>query len=732
MNNPETPSAKITNVGPDDIALVEKELAATPRPVALHALAGTLAFQKTAGQRTQDVKRFDPYARYEVGDFIYKEYDETLTVGSKSVEHFTGAVILKVIGKTFFKSFNTEMLEVDYSGGGPFRKYIDYMKKTRTQVLLPSNVESRNQAPEVMDKGSDPRLTELPMLERDLKALEKNLRAGLAKAPAFFSWNDFWQLTAKRIDIPDAKVKEIEAAFGETGTSASTEDLVRKHFGLEASNDLFEIHCLSLDYVLDKKHKKEFVPLTQVGWGRWHLKKILSGLPEGLPLAARLARIPEMDEIEKPEMSFVQDFPIKVYLTWREILSGGIKIPRSLAKSLSHAREYTFTDPEEGKTYTLYYYPSSGYFLGLRDFYVANFIPQGTSLTLERKGPNQFHFWIKKSKKKLSSFNLTYDAKEDKFSEPGEETFTYAEPNKIIYLEKETLSALLPLAAERDDLDLKDLLILVFKNTVLSSPNHALHFLRAYHLVDVLRQTTQEDVEFTLLNSPEFTKSEKKKGIFFYKEPRLAIEEVPEEVAVETPAEEAEAASVKGRQEEYIRPGTVGFMEEEEEEPFPEGEPEIIDLTPRPVTRAPEAPAPPAAQAAPEIPPTPEKEKAKAAAAKKEKPAKKKKIKLEGEKVARPKKSERRVIEEKLVEEESEMEALAGVKERDEELEEQRIRAAREKREKKEEAKAAAAAAKEEPKFGGVFGDLLKSALVKKKDEPKAEPENEEEKAKED
>jgi hypothetical protein len=728
MNNPETSNVKITAVGPEDVALIEKELGAGSRPIALHALTETLAFQKTAGQRTQAVKKFDPSARYEVGDFIYKDYDETLTVGSKSVEHFTGAVILKVVGKTFFKHFNCEMLEVDYTGGGPFRKYIDYMKKTRTQVLLPSNTEARNQPPEIMDKASDPRLTELPMLERDLRALEKNLRTELGKAPAFFSWNDYWQLTAKRIDVPDSKIKEIEADFEQTRSSASTEDLVRKFFGLEASSDLFEIQCLSLAFVLDKKHKKEFVPLTPAGWGRWHLKKILNGMPDGLPLAARLAKIPEIDEIEKPEMSFVQDFPIKIYLTCREILSGGIKIPRSLAKGLSHAREYVFTDPEEGKNYTLYYYPSSGYFLGLRDFYVANHIPQGTSLTLERKGPAQFHFWIKKSKKKLSTFNLAYDAKDDRFSETGEEGFTFAEPNKIIYMERETMDGLLPLYEQRDDLDLKDLLILIFKNTSLSSPSHALHFLRAYHLVDVLRQTTQEDVEFTLLNSPEFSKSEKKKGIFFYKEPRLALEEVPEEIAAEAPSEEAGPEPGMGRKEEYLPPGTVGFLEEEEEEPFPDGEPEIIDLTPRPVTRAPEAPAPSAAQAMPDLPPTPEKEKAKAAAAaKKEKPAKKKKIKLEGEKASRPKKSERRVIEEKLVQEESEMEALAGVKQRDEEMEEQRARVAREKREKKEEAKPVS---KEEPKFG-IFGDLLKTALVqKKKEEPK--PEEEEEKKKED
>ena len=735
MNNPE--NAQITTIAPEDVALIEKELAQTSRPLSLHVLAERLAFRKTASQRTQDVKRYDPYARYETGDVIYKEYDETLTVGSKNVEHFHGAIILKVVGKTYYRAFNCEMLEVDYSGGGVFRKYIDYMKKTRAQILLPSNTEAKGLVPEVLEKGSDPRLTELPMRERDLKTLEKNLRTALVKSPALFNWNDNWQLTAKRADIPEAKIKEMEAEFERTGASASTEELVKKHLGLEASNDLFEINCLSLDHVLDKKYKKEFLPLSLAGWGRWHLKRILNALPEGLPLAASLAKLPEFEELEKPEMSTVQDFPIKVYLTWREIHSGGIKAPRSLNKGLSHAREYAFTEPEEGKTYTLFYYPNSNYFLGLQDFYVKNNIPQGASLTVEKEGPAQFRFWVKKSKKKLAAPKVTYDPKEDKFGGAGEEAFTFAEPNKIIFIDRETLAALLPLYEQRGEIDLKDLLFLIFKNPVLA-PGHALHFLRAYHLVDVLKQTTQEDVELTLLNTPEFIKSEKKKGIFFYQEPYTELDVVPEEVALEAPAEEGETFTAERRTDRYMPPGTIGFEEEEEEEPFPGGPPEIIDLTPQasrlkalpreaPKESAAEQEGPAAAQAAVGAA---EKEKAKEAAgavSKKEKPHKKKKPQLEGEKGPRPKKSDRRIIEEKLADEESEMEALTAIKQKEEDLGEQRPRGTKDKKEKKEKKEEPQKAAKEEPKFG-FFAEKLKSALTqpppKKEKEDKKKPED--------
>jgi hypothetical protein len=682
-----TETTALTTASAEDIALVERELERTLQPLSTKVLTEKLAFEKTATERTQDVKKYDPYTPYEVGDFIEKDYNEPLTVGSKSVEHFEGRVILKVTAKTYSKHFNCEMLEVDYPGGGVFRKYIDYMKKTRTQVLLPSNIEGRGQSAEIMAKGDDPRLTELPMTERDLRALEKSLRTGLAKDLRVFGWNDFWQLAAKRVEVPPEKIQEIMDAFVESGRSAGTEDLVRKHFGLEASNDLFDLTCLSLAAVLEKKYRKDFILLSGAGWGKWHLKAMLNALPENLPLSAPLAPLPEFEEVEKPEMSIVQAFPIKVYLTWREIVSGGVKVPRSLGKELSHAREYAFTDSEEGKAYTLYYYPDQNYFLGLQDFYAQYNIPQGTSLTLERTGPNTFKFWVKKSKKKMSVLRLGYDVERDEFVDIGEEVYSHAEPNKIIYIEKETLNHLLPLTASREGLDLRDLLVLVFKDPVLATSAHSLHFLRAYHLVDVLRQTTQDDVEYTLLNTPDFSKSDKKKGVFTYHEPYVPAEEAPfaaaypeafEETAPEAYTPEEAALAAVAEELRQAEPGAAGL---------------------EPVEERPDAAEPPAGPSA---------------GAKKDKAFKRKKPKTDGEKGPRPKKSERRVLEEEIVEKESVQEALAAVKEKAEEtLEQQRAR------EKKEEFKPAAA--KDEPKFG-IFADLLKTAL-KKKDDTKPEDE---------
>jgi hypothetical protein len=671
----------LTQVSADNLAFVEQEFEKALRPLSLKEIGEKLAFDKTASQRVADVLKYDPNCRYQVGDLIYKEYDETLTISSKTVEHFKGAVVLKVINRVFYKSFECEMLEVDYTGGGLFRKYIDYMKKTKTQVLLPSDCEGKGRAPETMVKTDDPRLNELPMTDRDMKTLEKNLRTALSKSDTFFSWNDHWQLAKNQVAVPEEKVKEAEVYIQETRRSASTEELVGRFFSLEPSHNLFDITCLSFNAALDKKYKKEFVFVSPAGWGRWHLKSILNSFLEELPLAAPAAKLPGTEATEKPQLSTFHEFPLKIYLTWREVLSGGVRVPKSLNKELSHTREYTFLDAEENKAYTVYYYPTGCFFIGLKEFFQANNIPQGTSLTLERKGPGQFNFWLKKSKKKITVPQLNYGPVEDRFTHPGAEAFTFALPNKIIFLEKETLAQLLTLNEQREGKDLHDLLVLIFQNFGLESDGHSLHFLRAYHLVDVLKQTTQEDVETTLLNSPEFSTSEKKKGIFYYQEPRKEVEEVPVEAAA--PAEEAPRPEIRGEAlpEEFI-PGEAGEREE--------GLPSIPVIV-APVVEKAKGEAPPA----------------------KEKPAKKKKPKVEGERGPRPRKSERRVIEERIELAEGEQEALAAVKEKEEA--EVEIAA----REKKEEPKPEAA---KEVTFGGLFAEKLKTALDKKKKEKAEEP----------
>jgi len=692
-----------TKIADSDLEFLTKELSQTNKALALRELTEKVAFKKTSSQLQQEVKVYDPFCKYEVGDLIFKEYDEPLLISSKGVDHFKGSVVLKVLNKIAYQNFQSEMLEVEYTGGGPFRKHIDYMKKTKTQVLLPSNCEGKELTPPVLKKEEDPRLDQVPMTDKDLKGLERNLGRALSKSEGFFHWNDFWQLKQKQIKIPKNKIEEIKKYFKSTKLSAATTELCTQFFKLAPDNDLFALHCLSLNHALEKLHKKDFVFVSPKGWGRWHLKETMDSFLKGLPLSSSLAKLPPIEKEGKTETTKPPKFPLKVYLTWREILSGGVKIPKSFKKPLSDFREYTFINTEEEKNYTVYFYPSQGIFLGLKEFYEKHNVPQGASLTLESQEPGTFNFWLKKSKKKLSVPEVTYDSIKDKFSDTGEERFTFSLPNKIIHLERDTLTKLFSLFEQRDKLDLKELLILTFNHFGLEGENLFLHYLRAFHLVDMLKQTTQEDIEKVLLGTPEFKKSEKKKGIFFYKEKAKAMPETKIE-GLDFPQEEIRAPE-KGEEvfgEAQLAIGTI-----EEEVSIPEVEEEVIVVE--------EA----AEQEVEEIqPPEPPElfEREVKAKPKKEAPPKKKKKKerevAEREVIPRRRKGEKKFIEEQIELEESELEALFAVKSK-RELEGEK--AISEKKEKEEEFKVPVG---ETAKFG-IFAEKLKSALGQQKKEDK-------------
>ena len=685
-----------TQITPENLSFIEKEFSHTKKPLSLQEMAKKLVYKKTSSQMQQEVKKYDPECQYEVGDLIYREYDEPLMVSSKGVEPFKGAVVLQLIGKTDYKDFNCEMLEVDYSGGGTFRKYIEYMKKTKTQVLLPSNLEGKAKPSEKIEKKEDPRLSALPMTDRDFKNLEKNLRAALSKSPKFFNWNEFWQLSEKKIDIKSKKIDQIKTFLDETKHSAATPELVEKFFNIKSADELFDLHCMSLTYLLEKTYRKDFVYVSPLDWGKWHLKKTLNSFPQNLPLSAPKAKVPSSVEETKEEVFHPPKTPLKIYLGWREILSGGIKIPKAVNKEFSRAREYIFKDTEGGKEYTVYYYPSSGYILGLKEFYEAHNVPQGASLTLENKGLNQFNFWLKKSKKKISVLKVSYDSKKDVIDQSGEEEFTFSIPNKIIHLERETLVKLLSLFKESKKLELPELLAFVFKNFGLEGKKFSLHYLRAYHLVDILKRSTQEDVEKALLSTPEFFQSEKNVGVFFYQEKIEEEEEkpeVPEEIPPAVPAEE------RIEEAPAVSPGLEAPVEEI---PPPRAEPERKEeIRAEALTSLEET----------EI----KKEKAEGLpTAKREKVSRKKRMREEAERMPRARRGAKRVLEERIEAEEYEQEAFLAVKEKEKkEAVVEKAVASPEVKEKK-----AKPVVTKEPKFG-LFAEKLKTALDKKGKEKK-------------
>jgi hypothetical protein len=711
-----------TLVTPDDLDFIHSELSKDSTVHTLPELSRKLAFKKNASQLNQDVMKYDPFCRYEIGDLICKEYDEPLLVSSKGVEPFKGFVVLKVIDKIEYEGFG-EMLEVDFTGGGTFRKHIEYMKKTNTKVLLPSAQEGKSLKPKCLKKEDDPRLNELPMTEKDLRTLEKNLTSALSKSKKFFHWKDYWQLTEKLVELPKTTVKKIEDNFREIQHSLSTHELVTEYFKVKPSQDGFDLHCLSLNYTLDKSHKKTFIFISPQEWGKWYLKELLDAHLKDIPLAKTMAKLPDLDLTIDTELSDGKGFPVKVYLSWREVLSGGLSLPKSVVRELSKSREYLFIDAETEEQYRVYFYPSRAIFLGLKDCFQKHAITQGASLSLDKVDAHIIKFSLKKAKKPLSVPTVDYEYKKDRFSLAAEEVQTSALPNKIIFLELATLKRILKLFDQSRKLDLRDLLILVFQHFGLEGEALSLHYQRAFHLADMLRHTSRSDVEKALLNSPEFFPSEKKKGLFLYQE----MSPIEEEISPAKPKEAkplAKAALAASKEEDDLPAiGIVGEIEapdvilEETTRPEPE-----VEITQEKI----EAPE----HVTPEVTTLPPRAKApglklqidKPAKAKKEKEPKKKrrKMKVETEKAPRRRKGERKIIEERIELEESELEALFAVKsiEKDEFVEEKKAVV----EEKPVEEKVAEFKPEESEETGaGIFGNILKSALSQKIEEGKAE-----------
>ncbi len=703
-----------TIINAKDLAWLQDELQKDDAVVTLHNLATKLAYRKNAGQLSQEVKIYDSNCEYAVGDLIYREYDEQLLVSSKGMEHFKGAVVLKVINKISYDSFNCEMLEVDFTGGGTFRKHIEYMKKSKTQVLLPSATEDNCQAVAILEKVLDPRLTELPMTERDFRTLGKNLSSALSKSKDFFHWQDSYQLKEKQIAIEDDVIQKIEALLRKTRKSAATADLVKNLMGANPKAGDFDLHCISLNTALDKRYKKRFTYISPDEKGKWFLKEILEEMLKDLPLAKPLAKLPASTETTAAPPLSTQNYPLKVYLTWRDVLSGGLTVPKPLVRELSKSREHDFVDTERGDRHTAYFYPTRGIFLGLGDLYKKHTITQGASLTLEKGEDHTIQFTLKRSKKGMNVPYVSYDAKKDRFSLADKEAPATSLPNKIIFLDRAALKTLETLYPVRASLDLRDLLVLIYTKFGLEGETLSLHLQRAFHLVDMLRHTNLADVEKVLNSTPEFTRSEKKKGLYHYKEFVEPEEEEVADILEEELAATATAQVMPREDDDMPAIGTVG----EVETPAVKLE-EKVRVAPKPPKPAPVKPAPramrpPAPAAAPKPAPRPmaKPQAGPAKPPKDEKPKKKKrktKPAFESDKAPRRRKGERKIIEERIELEESEQEALIAVKSDgaeddigvdfgaapEEVLEEYKTKHA-------------------EKPMKGLFGDMLKSALSQK------------------
>ena len=71
-----------------DLVFLEEDLVKINMPVILPELVKKIAIKKMSSQLSQEVKVYDPYCLYEVGDLLYKKYNEPLFVSIKGAVPF--------------------------------------------------------------------------------------------------------------------------------------------------------------------------------------------------------------------------------------------------------------------------------------------------------------------------------------------------------------------------------------------------------------------------------------------------------------------------------------------------------------------------------------------------------------------------------------------------------------------------------------------------------------------
>ena len=355
---------------PDDIAFVEEELAKSPRPFTLRELTEKLAFLKTAGERTEVVKIYDPGSVYGVGDSIYKEYDELLTVGSKVARALPGRG--RPEGRPE-RSLRQDPQLRDAGSRLHRRRRLPQVRRLHEedQDRRPPAVQPGHgrHAPDGHGRREDPRLTELPDAGPRPQGPGTQLRAG--HGPSRRPSSAGATAGSSRPSSPRSprpRSRRSRPTWPKPGCRPRRTTWSASSSAWSRPATCSRSTACGSPTSWRRSTRRNSSSVSPVEWGKWHLKSVLNAMPDGLPLSASEAPLPEFDPNEKVDITPFHEFPLKVYLGWREIHSGGVKIPKTYNKELAHSREYVFTDADENKSYIVYYFPQNGYFLGLREF----------------------------------------------------------------------------------------------------------------------------------------------------------------------------------------------------------------------------------------------------------------------------------------------------------------------------------------------------------------------------
>lgn len=506
-----------------DLKFIKEYLKDKKNPIHLEEISQSLAFFKTEKNRTQKVKIYDPCCEFKVNDLIYKEYSGKLPVGSKkSIELGEGnGVVLKVIEvRTKFK----DEIKLTYEGTSDYKKYIDYLKRQKIELLLPHKQKKPCKKVEYVEEENDPRIQYAPLLQRDFNILKKKLVAILIKR-SDIAFTGQRILMVEHLKPVDKEVfDKIRDFLKENGKAESSEFFVENFLKISPKDKDFESYCFSLNYRMNTDYKIDFQQVNFKGWGKWNLISVIyylkknSIINEQNPLLNKI-EIEGKKGLAQKRKKFEEDIfdnnHNRYFLSQREISAGALRLRHPIPE-MAEFEEINLVDENSKKNFIAYYYADSKLLLGLDEIYNSYKVIQGAIFTISEYKENTLYFNIRITKKGTISTKIKYNDEQKSFFPKEEKIASQVFVNKSMYLEPGVLSEIaVNVEYYRNSKTLKELILKVFMDFGVKERNSEIHILQLYHILDLIFPIKFNVVADMILGSDLFIPSEKLNGVFY-------------------------------------------------------------------------------------------------------------------------------------------------------------------------------------------------------------------------
>jgi hypothetical protein len=510
------------DIGKEDIDFITAYLKGKFQPLEFADLVYQVALFKTQDNRKNRVKVYDPNCEYKVADLIFKEYPGQLPIGNKKYTAVEQGIILKV-DEVRSRSGRDEIL-LSYDGTSEFRKYAEYLKKQKIELLLPHKGQKINQETEYLTADLDPRCTQSPLIERDFVILRKKLTTVLNKETAIAFISDKVMLKENLMQLAPEIFSHIKEFLKTRQASESTEFFVENFVKVLPAAPEFAAACFALNYIMTTQYKIDLQQTNTCGWGKWHLLSVLYHIKknaligEANPFLSSLIFENKKNLLQrrkKLEESIFSEGETRYFLTQREIASGAVRLKPNLYH-FGSAIEIEALDTFTHKKHTLYYYQDENLLLGFEHIFESYKALQGMTLVFEQTVAEEFQFTIKTTKKGAITDKIVYDAEKKRFLVSADKMASLVCVNKSIFLEADVFHTLAERLEEFRKIETYNKLFhKIFLEFGGREKNYEIHILRLYHILDLIAPVDLKLVEEVILSNPEFVPAEKLAGVFY-------------------------------------------------------------------------------------------------------------------------------------------------------------------------------------------------------------------------